>query len=418
MTSPTTPVPVGVSRDRRYFPELEALRGVAILLVVVFHADAVLLSPFRDRIGTWPNPALAFVWAGHSGVSLFFVLSGFLLSLPFLEEAYGGRRVARSQFYRRRVLRILPLYYAAVLAGTVLTAATVADLWRGVPYLFFLESKPGFLAPLSPWSEVWWSLATEVQFYAVLPLLAYAFGRPRQVTLALLAAYALGYTAVALGWVVPQLEPFFRAQSVGGRSPVFLCGIGAAWVWFRHGPALRARFARTSWLTAGGGDAILLALLIALGCLLRWATFHGFMPLEQSERFVWHAPEGLLWAAVTLAILLLPLRSRLLLSNRALATLGVLSYSIYILHLPVLRYTLIAARWMFPGMGAGWSALGAAWFVVAAALCLGLGALTYRVVERPFLVRKARVGPSGLLSYPDAVAQHPVAAGGHGHVER
>lgn len=79
--------PAGIRRSSTYFPELESLRGIAIVLVVVFHADAVMLVPFFNREGSWPSLPLALVFAGHTGVTLFFVLSAFLLGLPFLKEA-------------------------------------------------------------------------------------------------------------------------------------------------------------------------------------------------------------------------------------------------------------------------------------------------------------------------------------------
>jgi peptidoglycan/LPS O-acetylase OafA/YrhL len=393
VTSPpdTTAVPAGIRRGTTYFPELESLRGIAIALVVAFHADAAIGFPFRNRIGSWPSPPLAFIHAGHSGVTLFFVLSAFLLALPFLEAAYGGRPASRPTFYRRRALRILPLYYAAVVVGTVLTARSLAQLWRGAPYLLFLESRGSLVTPMPPWSGVWWSLATEVQFYILLPLVALAFGRSRRLTLGLLALYAVGYVAVARGLVLPALEPWFRAQSVIGRGPIFLCGIGAAWLWLRHGERLRHRLAATRWLAAGGGDVLLLVVLLALGLLLRWATFHGFMVLESTPRFVWHVPEGVLWTLVLLIVLLVPLRSKALLSNRVLARLGVLSYSIYILHLPVFHYTMWPWRIAFPRASMDWAPNTATWFVLAAGLCVGLAVLTYRWIERPFLVRKARL---------------------------
>jgi peptidoglycan/LPS O-acetylase OafA/YrhL len=62
--------------------------------VVTFHADGLILMPFGNRIGSWPFPPLSFIWGGHTGVTLFFVLSAFLLALPFLEEADGGKPVS------------------------------------------------------------------------------------------------------------------------------------------------------------------------------------------------------------------------------------------------------------------------------------------------------------------------------------
>jgi peptidoglycan/LPS O-acetylase OafA/YrhL len=392
--TPATPVPPGIRRGTTYFPEIESLRGVAIALVFVFHADSALLFPFLTRTGSVPSPALAYVWSGHTGVTLFFVLSGFLLSLPFLEEAYGGRPVSVARFYARRALRILPLYYAAVIAATLATSHTVRDLWHGLPYLVFLESRPGLTTPLPPFSGVWWSLATEVQFYALLPLVALAFGRSRRVTLLVLAAYTVTSAAIAFRWIVPELQDWFRAQSILGRGPIFLFGMLAAWLWLRHGEALHGRLAASRWLVVGGGDLLLLALLVALGCLLRWATFHGFIQLEVTRAHAWHVIEGALWTGVMLVVLLVPLRTKRLLSNPVLGRLGVLSYSIYVLHQPVFTYTLAPWRRLLPETGLGWSVLAAGWFVVAALICFALATLTYRVIERPFLVRKARLDAS------------------------
>jgi hypothetical protein len=124
----------------------------------------------------------AFVLAGHTGVSLFFVLSGFLLAGPFLAEAAGGARVARRAYAARRVLRVMPAYVAAVTVASIDCAIRPLEVLRGVPYLFFLESIPGMTTPLIPYSDVWWTLATEAQFYLTLPLLAWAWRAVRRRT--------------------------------------------------------------------------------------------------------------------------------------------------------------------------------------------------------------------------------------------
>jgi peptidoglycan/LPS O-acetylase OafA/YrhL len=151
-----------VRRPRATFlPELEGLRGVAILLVYFFHADAILGFPFRNRSGRWPSLPVALVWSGYTGVSLFFVLSAFLLALPFFAEADGGRPVALRTFYARRALRILPLFYVAVLLATLLKARDADDLRNAIPYLTFAYSWPGVGASMLPFSAAWWSLAVE-----------------------------------------------------------------------------------------------------------------------------------------------------------------------------------------------------------------------------------------------------------------
>ena len=380
--------PTGI-RSGTYVPELESLRGIAILLVFAFHADALLGMPFRNRAGTWPALPVALIWCGHTGVSLFFVLSAFLLSLPFLVEASGGRRVSRRAFYVRRALRILPLFYAAVLVATVATSKGTSDLWRAFPYFTFLFSKFGAAVRMAPYSGGWWSLAIEMQFYLVLPLVALVLGRGRRVIVLLLAAYATWWIAVALRWIARDMHPAVLALTLVGRSPLFLCGILAAWFYHRHGAAVRSRLAASSWLRLGGGDAALVLALALLAALLRWKLFWNAWTVQYESALL--APDGVLWALVVLGVLLLPLRLKPLLSNAALQRIGVLSYSLYLVHLPVLDLTLQQARRFFPAVSISWSAFSAAWVAFAALLCLGISSLTYRYIERPFLARKARV---------------------------
>jgi peptidoglycan/LPS O-acetylase OafA/YrhL len=194
----THPLPTGIARDARYFFELECLRGVAIALVVLFHADGLVRFPFRNTKGMWPPLPLALVFGGHTGVSLFFVLSGFLLALPFLAEADGERRVDRRVYYRKRALRILPIYWAVLALGVVVTVRSVADLLPSLGHFDFLNSVPSLIRPMRPFTDVTWSLATEVQFYAVLPLVALCL-RTRLRLALLLALFSLAYLTVVIG---------------------------------------------------------------------------------------------------------------------------------------------------------------------------------------------------------------------------
>ncbi len=388
--SPVEP-PVGIRRSADYFPELESLRGIAITLVFVFHvAGVLLLLPRVER----PSLPLGFVYAGHTGVSLFFVLSAFLLSLPFLREVRGGPRVRRRQYFVRRALRILPLYYCAVVIGTVFTASRPGEGLHGLPYLFFLNAF-GVAAPLLPFSNVWWSLATEVQFYLCLPLLAFLAspGRGRMFGAALLGIYVVAYGAFLAGHlrartIAGQIE---LSDSLFGRAPLFFWGIAAAWVHDRAGARLRDRLNTSSWLRRGGADLALLGVLTGLAALLSWAAAGGIRKTEQVPTQAWHGLEGGLWAAVLLFLLVAPLRTKRLFCNRATRTLGVLSYSIYLIHLPLAQSFFLGLRRARLGTFTGWSGESLLATLALAATCLALSAVSYRLIERPFLVRKARL---------------------------
>jgi peptidoglycan/LPS O-acetylase OafA/YrhL len=100
-----------------------------------------------------------------------------------------------------------------------------------------------------------------------------------------------------------------------------------------------------------------------------------------------------LWAGFILVLLLAPLRTKAVFSNPVLAWLGILSYSIYMVHVPFMQRAVFGIRGAWPHVFAR-----AAWnlpvFLLTGALsiaCVGLSALTYQFIERPFLVRKARI---------------------------
>jgi peptidoglycan/LPS O-acetylase OafA/YrhL len=370
------------------------LRGVAILLVLLFHIDRVIAGPRAAQSGVVVSPWWAFIQAGHTGVSLFFILSAFLLSLPFLREAAGGERVSRRDYYARRALRILPLYYTAVAVGSVFTAHAVGDLVHGLPYLAFLNSFAGLVTSLFPFSSVWWSLATEVQFYLLLPLLPFVLQSRlgRCVGVAVCIAYIIAYVAFqrsSMGLTTIEGR-LLLAQSVFGRAPLFGLGMLAAWTYWRAGEGIARRLASVKWIRNGGSDVLLLIAVVALGFLLRVVVFGGLWEWEVQLSAL-HLAEGVLWTIVLLLLLLAPLRSKPLFANRLLSEIGLLSYSIYLIHFPLIYVVVNALRDRQPNSLVGWSAPSLGVAAVVTAVCFGLAAVTYRLIERPFLIRKAQI---------------------------
>lgn len=383
--------PPGIRASASFLPELESLRGWAILLVFLFHADGVIIG--FGRIGTTVSPALAFITAGHTGVTLFFVLSAFLLARPFLEEGRGGREVQRGKFFQRRVLRIMPLYAAAVTIAVALSFSNPGAPMDGLRALFFLNSFTGTATSLIPYSAVWWSLATEVQFYLVLPLLGPSLRtrRGRIIGIAALFVWAIAYAIVASDPdLLSDVTRFRLSLSLGGRAPAFLSGIVAAWIVLHHGALLRAAMQKRTWLRNGGSDLLLLAVLFALGMLLQKVTGRGFIPAEITMP-AWHVAESLLWASVVLLVVLAPLRMRSIIANRGMGLIGLLSYSLYLIHEPILFRGLAPLFHRGIPLDAD-VLLRTVAFVTAFALCVAVSAVTYRVIERPFLVRKAKIG--------------------------
>jgi len=397
MAAPTSVPPApGLPRGPAYLPELEALRGFAIVLVFLFHAGSLL--DHTNGAGRMVSPLAGFVYSGSTGVDLFFILSGFLLSRPFLRAAATGAHVHLGRYFARRALRILPLYWVAVVVATVVHAGRWSDLRDGLPYAVFLNSFAHVATPLWPFSIPWWSLATEVQFYLVLPLLALFLrrrvGRIGGIVVVLIWAWA--YRRYCLGRWLPPIFPtdlearWIFAGSLFMRGPLFLLGIAAAAVHDRWGATLRSALQRSRWIRHGVADVALAGILIAMGFVLRDAASVGWPQNEGDLHVLWHAEAGVGWAAIVMLLLVAPLRTRPLWVNRVMIRIGVLSYSLYLVHLPILHRVMIPIYGFEPDHG--WTATSAALVAGLLAGCLALSAVTYRLIEQPFLREKAALG--------------------------
>jgi len=178
--------------------------------------------------------------------------------------------------------------------------------------------------------------------------------------------------------------------SLFGRGWSFLLGALAAFLYHRYGQVWRERLARIAWLKNGGGDGVIIVVLIGIGLMLMKVETIGTWPAEIAWH-AWHIPESVLWSAFIIGLLVLPLRSRALLVNRPLEAFGVVSYSFYLWHLPVIVGvgSVLGISSADPGSG-GRTALAAA-IGLSFAASLALSGLTYRFIERPFLLRKERI---------------------------
>jgi peptidoglycan/LPS O-acetylase OafA/YrhL len=175
----TAPAASPLIPSSRRIPQLDGLRGIAVLLVVLYHYVYLPGKPTQNWI---VNHVQATFQLGWAGVDLFFVLSGFLIG-GILLDARGSTNYF-STFYLRRVHRIFPIYYIWIGAyffvaftGLIRWAGPLGiaqDRWTTVPvYTLFLQNTVrnhgGAFA--SPWLAALWSLAVEEQFYLLAPSL-------------------------------------------------------------------------------------------------------------------------------------------------------------------------------------------------------------------------------------------------------
>jgi len=382
----------GEAAAREDFFELDCLRGIAISLVFSIHAEGIVNWLYRVP----PDASLwrSFIYGGHTAPTLFFVLSAFLLSRPFLAELRGGRRVNVRNYFVRRALRIVPLYATAVLVAILATARSMSDVLEALPYFAFLNAVPGLVAPMHPFSGPWWTVIIEVEFYLLLPLLAFAARsrRGQVVAVSFLLAYLGLYGALAFGWLrFADGTQYALAHSALGRGPSFLVGMIAAVLYDRYGTAVRDLGARHGWRARLVGDVLIVGTVLALGALLQWnVTAGNYVDLEIAWP-VWRIPESILWATVLLLLVTAPMHVKPLFANRVWAHLGLMSYSIYLIHTPLLLYGREVIRAWFPGVLHGWTPASATAVLVLASIAVTLASITYRIIELPAMRRKLRV---------------------------
>ena len=377
-TTPTLDLAEGLRDRSTYLRELDCARGWAILLVFLFHAWGIS----GLELPASPIPGLALIVGGNTGVTLFFVLSGFLLSLPWLRHAADLKqpKPLLGPYLQARALRIVPLYYIALLLTWLLTGDS-ATVVRAALFQFV-----GFQA--FPYSVVWWTLVTEVQFYVLLPLgMALWIGgrRARLCCIGLLLAWLAAYTALVLYGEMATGKSFLLTKSLFARAPAFLMGIVAAAAWLHW--SADPRLTRYKSLTGKLSLVILLGALVLLERVLLAVAQMGKGQAEVTWH-IHHSYEALLWAVVILCLLLGPMPAKRLLVNRTIAVTGKLSYSLYLLHVPVLFYLIYPLR---EAMGqVAYQA--SAWLYIMPAAALGISLVlalcSYQWLEKPFLRRK------------------------------
>ena len=354
------------SPNLAHIPALDHLRLLAALLVLVFHT-------FHLYFGQWqPAPyaaALGLVTEGHTGVSLFFVLSGFL----FMTIALQAEHIAYGAFMRNRFLRIFPLFLFFFFVAISLQR----DVFKPTDVLYLFFSNLG-IAPTSGHfvTGAAWTISVEFTFYLVFPFLArFVRSEGAVYLLRLLALMALVKLAA---WGVSGTKHMFYSTLIG-RFDQFLWGMLAALLWQQHAGLLR-RHGR--WLLV----AALAALWLATTVQARFAS--SFLPEPRQLFWVfWGTAEALLWSGVILTYLGAGIGWPQWLAC-CMERGGAWSYSLYLWHGMVL-FVLhsVVGGWMPFGSVAANALLH---FALALPLCLVVAWLSFVTIEQPFLRLRGR----------------------------
>lgn len=350
----------------RRIPELDGVRGLAILLVLAVHFG-LTANP--------PEPLYSLLRLGWSGVDLFFVLSGFLIT-GILLDTRESPHYFRS-FYMRRALRIFPLYYAFIAAFFFAVLPLAHALQRPVPpgpaqgwYWLYLSNWQSALGPDYAFLSHLWSLSIEEQFYLVWAPVVLWLGRrhlPALCTVLIVGAPVLRYL-----WRDHPYSPEFLYRLTPFRVDTLAWGALLAVIVRRE--ASLSRLLRLAKPLAAVSAVALAAIF------LRFGTKNS-QPVVAVAGYTLF---GILYFFVVLA----GFRGWPPLRASWLRTFGKYSYGVYVLHFPLVGYFYLAmepvARWIGP-IPAAISA-----FAVGSAIALGLARVSWILIERRFLAWKER----------------------------
>ena len=343
-----------------YRAEIDGLRAVAVLPVVLFHAGFPIFE------------------GGFVGVDIFFVISGYLITSILLADLSAGRFSLLS-FYERRARRILPALFATMLFCLPLVWIFMLPIeaeafFASIPWVlaflsnvFFFHDSGYFDAAseLKPLLHTW-SLAIEEQFYIGFPLLL-ALLWPKGRNLCLGVFVVIGLISLTLAEITARTDPLANFYLIQTRLWELLVGSLVA-IWL-YGSTLKP-----NGVLAGLG---LLAIVVAIFSFDKDTLFPGIAAL---------LPVG-----GTAMIILFANHSNLVgkvLGARPLTAIGLISYSLYLLHQPAFAFARVASE-THPS---------AALYLILIVACMGLATLMWRFVEQPFRNR-ANVSTSQIWIY-------------------
>jgi peptidoglycan/LPS O-acetylase OafA/YrhL len=373
MASPAPSVPPVVRTPDRRDHALDGLRGLAALSVLCFHT---WLYRTNRHQGSDINLLDRILREANVGLICFFVLSGYLLYRAFARAALSGAGPVGVRSYGlRRAARIVPAYYVVCAISLLLYAIVGYDASTpalGQLPLFAVFGQNYSIHTVMHIDPVTWTLAIEAAFYVALPLLGLLAWRLGPQRIGWQIAMLLGLIVLTIAWnaiVFAHRWDAVASKSLPAWLGEFAMGmLVAQWVvWreLRHGGAARLRGGVTAALGLAG------AAVVFGGCYWyqsRWlsGTTERYVALYLVEA----AGFALIIAAVVTG------RGRLVtgLSWRPLAALGVISYGVYLWHLPLIL-VLKHIGWLPAAL--------APRLLVVFALAVAFGVASWRLVERP-----------------------------------
>ncbi len=212
-----------------YFPNLNAIRFLAVAFVIVHHIEQFKL--LFDLQNYWSNALVRI--GGQHGLMIFFVLSGFLISYLLFKEKDFSKRISVKDFYLRRAFRIWPLYFTILFLSLFVmpfiefmqvSGLTREFLYEDLPaklslYIFLLPNLIHPIFGFIPFASATWSIGAEEQFYFLWPLLINRFKNKWLVLFGVLLLY------IGIGFALKNSE-WFVLKSFWNLSPISCMAIG------------------------------------------------------------------------------------------------------------------------------------------------------------------------------------------------
>ena len=393
---------------------IDGLRGVAVLGVVILHCWGVAGGPALY----WTVPFIGqTVWTGEwihqgeLGITLFFILSGFLLGQPFFRAAYNeAPGPPLTSYFKRRVLRLVPAYYVCLLLSVVLMTPSIIPASQ-VYSVFGLENLVAHLTFTQFWfidtaaayriDASMWTLTHEATFYVILPFVAVFFvGRRSLVALPLAFLLSAGWLYLAhhslnffVNWVWRGVDDKFYFSHETIRNTYVAPQFPAHVFNFALGLALGSAFVAIQLGRLRKPGPRLALLMFVAGCATLFAWIH-FGDLHQSSITADYAFVGTPFEAIGITLVLGGLVfgapvARQVFSFVPLRLMGIISFSAFLWHGPLL--------WAIERLPAIEAASPNHKLVLLLAYLMPLLILvstaSYLLVEKPFLVSARRRPP-------------------------
>lgn len=429
--------PGGGSSLNAELPYLDGVRAVAVLFVFLRHAWGLAGEPALDVTVFGLNLTVApVVMLMSSGVDLFFVLSGFLLSQRFFLDRFRGESTDLRVYSRRRFFRIYPPYWVVLAVLLIfMVPGTIEEemvfsrdgLISVLSHAFAMQTLvPQAFGSFGGVASPFWTLTIEILFYILLPFVVWAFWQKR-VWPTLLAALVMSLTWLwmarnAIGPIDGLTEVFVTearpqwalqyqmAHSLPSYAFTFACGIVAGRLF------VEKRLDRHRWIFNPRAATVVLAVsVLSLVALMDWmgrlsieGGFTAVEPLINSSAwqptiylYLESAPFGMLYALAICGVCFGAPVLRRLLSPRYLTVFGVAGYGFYLLHMPILR-NMSAMQWISTHSLPERLAV---FLFGGGAVILSVSYWFHRLVELPYIARgRGAAGPERMFEPPRAVS--------------